>query len=174
MSGYRVRGVESLADVQCLVRLYARVWPGSFGIVDLLGSDGDCLLLVDDRETVAGYCFLEWDPRREFAELDDIGIDPIRQGRGLGGRLLDAVQVRHDAVKLIADATKPRLIRFYERAGFTVETAIENYYSIGRDGLRMCWSRKTGGHAAGRSSGAQGGVARGEGPRAPDLDPPGC
>ena len=41
-----IRAVTCFADVRQLVRLYGRAWPGSFGVVDLLGSDADCLLLV--------------------------------------------------------------------------------------------------------------------------------
>ncbi len=177
MSPYQVRGVESLADVQRLVRLYARVWPGSFGIVDLLGSGADCLLLAGAHGTIAGYCFLESDPRRGFTELQDIGIEPEQRGRGLGGTLLGAVQQRHDAVKLIADATKPELIRFYERAGFAVEHVIENYYAIGRDGARMWWRRDgsravVSGRGAGRFSVTSGAGERARDPRATVSDPP--
>ena len=141
MSRHTVREVTSLADVRGIVRLYAKVWPGSFGIVDLLGSDAACLLLHEEPDSVAGYCFVELDPARGFAELQDIAVDPEHRRRGLGALLLGEVQLRYDAVKLIAEASRPSLLRFYERAGFTVESVIENYYAIGRDGARMSWRR---------------------------------
>ena len=141
MSGHEVREVSSLADVRGLVRLYAKVWPGSFGIVDLLGSDAACLLLFEEPELVAGYCFVEPDPARGFAELQDIAVDPGHRRRGLGAQLLGAVQARYDSLKLIADTSRPSLLRFYERAGFRLESVIENYYAIGRDGARMSWRR---------------------------------
>ncbi len=136
-----VRGVRSLEDIRQLVRVYGRVWPGSFGIVDLLASDAECLLLVQDGTRVAGYAFVEPDAARGFAELQDIAVDTEDRGRGLGRALLAAVQQRFDALKLIADSTKPELLRFYEAAGFRTEAVVENYYAIGRDGTRMSWRR---------------------------------
>ena len=136
-----VRGVRSLEDIRQLVRVYGRVWPGSFGIVDLLASDAECLLLVQGGTHVAGYAFVEPDAARGFAELQDIAVDTEDRGRGLGRTLLAAVQQRFDALKLIADATKPELLRFYEAAGFRAEAVVENYYAVGRDGTRMSWRR---------------------------------
>ncbi len=136
-----IREVSGIADVRQLVRLYGRVWPGSFGIVDLIASDADCLLLTEGGTGIAAYAFVEPDEERAFAELQDIGVDPETRGRGHGGALLAEVQRRYPAVKLIADATKPELLRFYERAGFRTECLVENYYAIGRDGARMSWRR---------------------------------
>ncbi len=136
-----IREVTGFEDVRKLVRLYGRVWPGSFGIVDLLASDAACLLLTEGRGDIAAYAFVEPDAARAFAELQDIGVDPDARGRGLGRALLAEIQVRYPAVKLIADATKPELLRFYERAGFATEMIVENYYAIGRDGVRMSWRR---------------------------------
>jgi ribosomal protein S18 acetylase RimI-like enzyme len=141
MSEIAIRAVESLADVRQLVRLYGQVWPGSFGIIDLLTSTADCLVLAKGPFSVIGYTFVEPDLQRGFAELQDIAVDPEHQGRGLGTRLLAAVMARYPAIKLMAEAGKPELTRFYERAGFRTEQVVENYYEVGRDGLRMAWRR---------------------------------
>jgi ribosomal protein S18 acetylase RimI-like enzyme len=139
MSEGTIRGVTSFEDVRQLVRLYGRAWPGSYGVVDLLASDADCLLLFDPPDRLVGYAFVEPDPARGFAELQDIAVDPDCRGRGLGHALLAAVQERYPALKLTADATRGELLRFYERAGFAAESTVENYYAIGRDGVRMGW-----------------------------------
>ena len=141
MGDHTIREVSTFEDVRQLARLYARAWPGSFGLPDLLSSDADCLLLFDPPDRLAGYAFVEPDAARGFAELQDIAIDPDCRGRGLGRALLAAAQERYPALKLIADAGKGDLLRFYEGAGFARETVVENYYAVGRDGVRMVWRR---------------------------------
>jgi ribosomal protein S18 acetylase RimI-like enzyme len=141
MSDTAIRTVESLSDVRQLVRLYGQVWPGSFGVVDLLTSAADCLLLTDAGGSVIGYAFVERDLERGFAELQDIAVDAEHRGRGLGAQLLAAVMARYPAVKLMADARNADLVRFYQRAGFYTDIVVENYYEVGRDGVRMSWRR---------------------------------
>jgi ribosomal protein S18 acetylase RimI-like enzyme len=141
MSDTGIRAVESLSDVRQLVRLYGQVWPGSFGIVDLLTSAADCLLLTDAGGAVIGYAFVERDLERGFAELQDIAVDAEHRSRGLGARLLAAVKERYPALKLMADARNKDLVRFYQRAGFYTDIVVENYYEVGRDGVRMSWRR---------------------------------
>ena len=54
--------------------------------------------------------------------LDVIAVDPARQGRGIGGALLRAVQVRADAegVPIVLLTYQPRNLNLYERHGYAV------------------------------------------------------
>lgn len=136
-----VRPARSASELRQVVRLYGKVWPGSFGIVDLLCSEARCSIIVDRSSKVVGYCFADPDKKRGHVEVQDVGVDPGHQGHGLGSRLMAEVMRKHKAVKLIADATKQKLLQFYLRLGFVAESTVENYYEIGRDGVRMVWSR---------------------------------
>jgi GNAT superfamily N-acetyltransferase len=52
--------------------------------------------------------------------LPFVGVDPVHQGRGLGGVLLANILRRCDAERLPAylESTNPRNVPFYERLGF--------------------------------------------------------
>jgi ribosomal protein S18 acetylase RimI-like enzyme len=133
------RQLKGREDVRDLVRLYRKVWTSSVGIIDLLASDARAILLFDGD--LVGYCFVEEDRRRGFAEIQDIAIAGSDRGKGNGSFLLRQVQGRYGALKLTASRRKPRLLRFYKRHGFTVEGIVENYYEVGEDGVRMSWKR---------------------------------
>ena len=59
-------------------------------------------------------------PRHWYLPL--IGVDPSRQGRGLGGRLMERALARADAdrVACYLENTKERNLPFYEKHGFEV------------------------------------------------------
>ncbi|MBL8836387.1 MAG: GNAT family N-acetyltransferase [Alphaproteobacteria bacterium] len=59
-------------------------------------------------------------PREPHWYLPFIGVDPARQGTGLGAALLQPVLAACDAARLPAylESTNPRNQRFYERHGF--------------------------------------------------------
>jgi ribosomal protein S18 acetylase RimI-like enzyme len=139
-----VRELRGLGDVRGVVRLYRQVWKNSFGIVDLLAEASKGLVLVDERGAVAGYAFVEEDARRGFGEVVDIAVSPRHRGRGHGRQLLAALQGRYPALKLMARASSAKLLRFYRDMGFEPEGRFENYYSAGRDGIRLAWRRRPG------------------------------
>jgi ribosomal protein S18 acetylase RimI-like enzyme len=137
-----VRELRGLADVRGVVRLYRQVWKNSFGIVDLLADTGVGLVLVDEKGAVTGYAFVEEDPRRGFAEVVDIAVASRHRGRGHGRKLLEALQARYPALKLVARNSSAKLLRFYRDLGFEEEGRFENYYAAGRDGVRLAWRRR--------------------------------
>ena len=153
----KVRAIHGLADVHGIVRLYREVWKNSLGIVDLLADASLGLVLVNEAGDVAGYAFVEEDVRRGFAEVVDIAVSGRHRGRGHGRRLLTALQARYSALKLVAHSSN-RLLRFYRAMGFEEEGRFENYYSAGRDGVRLAWRRRQAGAAA--RSGSVAGPAR--------------
>jgi len=59
--------------------------------------------------------------------LSMIGVDPMRQGRGLGSALLEAGLARCDADGAIAylESSNPKNIPLYERYGFEVLGVID-------------------------------------------------
>ena len=65
--------------------------------------------LLDEHHPPGAYAFLQF-----------LGVDPERQGRGLGTALLAPLLERcdRDGVRAYLDATSPRNKRFYERHGF--------------------------------------------------------
>jgi len=56
-----------------------------------------------------------------------IGVDPVRQGRGLGSALLEAGLARCDAEGAMAylESSNPKNVPLYERYGFEVLGVIE-------------------------------------------------
>lgn len=136
---HRIRIFSGMGDIRQVMAIYQQAWPSSFGIIDLLSTATECLLLQDEREKIIGYAFVEEDQKRGFVELQDIAILPEYRGKKGGKRLLEAIMERYPFIKLIARASNQPLIAFYQKMGFTPETTIENYYDIGQDGLRMAW-----------------------------------
>jgi len=59
-------------------------------------------------------------PRHWYLPL--IGVDPPRQGKGLGGRLMERALARADAdrVPCYLENTKERNLPFYQKSGFEV------------------------------------------------------
>jgi GNAT superfamily N-acetyltransferase len=57
--------------------------------------------------------------------LSAIGVERLRQGRGIGGALLDPVLARADADRLpcYLETQSERNVRFYEKRGFKVSHA---------------------------------------------------
>ena len=136
----RVDTLSSLKTVSEVIALHDEVWDHSTGIIGLLKSSTRCFVVLDDEEKVAGYAFVEEDRARGFAELQDIAVSPRTRKQGYGQMLMAAVTEAYPRVKLVARAQETELIAFYEKLGFRTEFAIENYYDIGVDGLRMSLS----------------------------------
>ena len=111
------------------------------GILDLLSNSTACFVAVDEAERVRGYCFLEEDEARGFFELQDIAVSPSFRGRGAGSELMKVVMEAFTKIKIMTRSGRPEVVRFFERLGFVREQLVENYYDVGDDAFRMCWTR---------------------------------
>lgn len=106
------------ADLEAITALSARVgWPHRSQDIAAMLAVGRGLVVAPAAGAPAVACGFWWPVGREAATLGLIIVDPDRQGRGLGRRIVEA---------LIADAA-PRLLRLvateagrplYERLGF--------------------------------------------------------
>jgi len=134
-----VKELSHFRQVRQLVALHNQVWQSSPGIIDLLQNSSDCFILVDEGDQVIGYAFVEEDTKRGFVELQDIAVSPALRQKGGGKALVEAIMARYPYIKLIARIQNEPLINFYRQLGFKDEMAIENYYAINQDGLRMSW-----------------------------------
>jgi len=138
---HRVRALTGMGQIHRIVSIYRQVWPASSGIIDLLASATECILLEDEHGLVIGYAFVEEDRERGFVELQDLAVLPKYRGEGGGTRLMEAVMGRSPVVKLIARLSNESLLAFYRKLGFKSEYIIENYYEINEDGVRMSWKK---------------------------------
>ena len=136
----KVLSVRGLTLISEIVNLHNKVWENSTGIIDLLKNSSRCFY-VRQNKVLVGYAFVEEDRARGFAELQDLAVSRGFRGKGIGKSLVKAAMNHYACIKLIARADNKPLVRLYKDFGFTVEYRIENYYEIGRDGLRMSWSR---------------------------------
>lgn len=95
------------------------------------------------RSGVRGYvCFGPAPMTDGTYDLYWIAVDPDDQGRGFGVRLLaaveDEVKARSGRLLLIETASQASYAataRFYERAGYTIVSRIEDFYRKGDDKL---------------------------------------
>lgn len=114
-------------DAQALARRMAEPWfdPGGF-------------LLAHDDRGLAGFCWTKIHPPEPPAEPDTlgeicvIGVDPDRQGTGLGRALLVAGlgSLADRAVRvgmLYVDASNTPAVALYESVGFTVHRILRAY-----------------------------------------------
>lgn len=97
----------------------------------------------DAARPVRGYvCFGPAPMTEGTFDLYWIAVDPDDQGRGYGARLIEAteeqVRARCGRLLLIETASQDAYaatIRFYERAGYVIESRIADYYRPGDDKL---------------------------------------
>lgn len=97
----------------------------------------------DAVPSVRGYvCFGPTPMTEGTFDLYWIAVDPDDQGRGFGARLITAteeeVRARGGRLLLIETASQEAYaatIRFYERAGYVIESRIADYYRPGDDKL---------------------------------------
>jgi ribosomal protein S18 acetylase RimI-like enzyme len=97
----------------------------------------------DSARPVRGYvCFGPAPMTEGTFDLYWIAVDRDDQGRGFGARLLTAaeeeVRARGGRLLLIETASQEAYaatIRFYERAGYVIESRIADYYRPGDDKL---------------------------------------
>jgi mycothiol synthase len=87
--------------------------------------DADDFLLLDDHGELIGFCWLKVEA--DSGEFYAVGIDPARQGEGLGRVLMDAGFARLDErdirlASLYVEADNEPALALYERYGFTQHT----------------------------------------------------
>lgn len=97
--------------------------------------DADDFLLLDDNGTLIGFCWLKVEG--DSGEIYAVGIDPARQGEGLGRVLMDAGLSRLAArdirtVALYVEADNEPALALYERYGFTQHTIDIRYQRTAR------------------------------------------
>ena len=104
----------------------AALWlpPGVQGAPDMIESLVERLVEPEKHEVLGklGEAMAEHHPHEPHGYLPMIGVDPSRQGRGLGSTLLKAGLERCDAEGAIAylESSNPANIPLYERHGFEV------------------------------------------------------
>lgn len=97
--------------------------------------DADDFLLLDDGERILGFCWLK--VVGQHGEIYAIGIDPERQGEGLGRTLMNAA-FGHLArrgiptVALYVEADNEPALALYGRYGFTQHTIDVRYERMNR------------------------------------------
>lgn len=144
LEGCSVRQVSWLPWIRGIIRIHDETWGRSLGILDLLSNSSACFVAVDRDKRVWGYCFVEEDKTRGFFELQDIAVAPNSRGSGIGRELMHAAMETCPRIKLMTRAGRPQGVVFFERLGFEREQYVENYYDVGDDALRMCWTRRGG------------------------------
>lgn len=97
----------------------------------------DSMIVLDDR---SGYALVRI--TGATADLDRIAVDPARQGRGLGRRLLDAVieiadQGGATAILLEVADNNHAALGLYSACGFTRIARRDDYYGPGADAIVM-------------------------------------
>lgn len=114
-------------------------------LVDIGLSDPDrgyrFIVADDGAETVLGYACWGWAPMTDGVyDLYWIAVDPVSQGRGIGKRILRAVEeaVVRDGGRMLLIETEgspayQATRRFYERAGYAEIARIRDYYRVGAD-----------------------------------------
>jgi len=101
-----------------------------------VANDGEAIGAVlaafvsDERQAVLGEVVEEMDrhhPKEPHWYLAMLGVDPARQGQGLGSALLKETLKRCDAEGAVAylESSNPRNVPLYERHGFEVMGLIQ-------------------------------------------------
>lgn len=121
------------ADVDDFIRIWRAIWRHSFAAAleadvndsrFIYGMEHADLLPVARRTIVAmrnrrvvGFCF------RDLAHIEDLWVDPVAQGQGVGRELLDAAvsaiaEERYRTATLDCIEANAAARRFYEREGW--------------------------------------------------------
>lgn len=124
--------VLTAADRPEVAALHDRLFPSAHAPGDRLdaGADGRVVLVAAGQAGgVVGYAVAE--PQADGAGyLDFLGVDPSREGGGIGAALIAATadtlrDVGCDRVHLTVRATNTRARRLYVRLGFTEERVLQ-------------------------------------------------
>lgn len=121
----------SHGEIQTGLAVDATHWAGDLGALyadDFLDMDHDQDILVarDAEGAIIGFAIVAWEetPRRKFAVLEDMAVDPARRSAGIGGGLVDHVEARVRAegrewLFLESGLNNHNAHHFFEKHGFT-------------------------------------------------------
>jgi mycothiol synthase len=143
-SSVSTRGFRPGIDDDAWLRLNARAFEfhpeqGSVSQADLdelmtePWFDADDFLVLWEGDALAGYCWLKIDGT--LGEFYVVGVDPERQGEGLGRRLMDAGFARLAArgiriAALYVEADNVPAMALYRSLGFTEHSADIQYARV--------------------------------------------
>jgi ribosomal protein S18 acetylase RimI-like enzyme len=133
----------SIRDLGALRRLEQAcfgkdAWPLLDLMAVLTWPDVVRLKAVDDGEMI-GFIAGDSRPSQGVAWIATIGVDPGYQRRGIGYKLLRAVEerVKFPRVKLTVRISNDGAISLYKKSGYRMVDIWKKYYSDGEDGLVM-------------------------------------
>ena len=113
---YRRSSLSDPEDAEALLGRPELLVLGDEGV-----RSGSTRVAVDDEGVVLGFATaVPVDPG--VLELDDLFVDPVVMGRGLGRLLVADVvaRARREGVRAVVVTASPRSGPFYERVGFVV------------------------------------------------------
>jgi len=129
-------------DLDAVMRIMTAAFPDKYGeawtrsqCAGILPMTGVRLVLAQADDEVVGFSLYR--TILDDAELLLLAVDPNRQGRGVGRRLLEHFiddAKKNGAARIHLEVREGNAaIRVYEAAGFTQSNRRQNYYQ-GRDG----------------------------------------
>jgi ribosomal protein S18 acetylase RimI-like enzyme len=91
------------------------------GIQRKLERDADLFLVAEDENAIVGAIMGCYDGRRGW--INHLGVSPVCQGQGIGGQLLQEVELRLKArgcekINLLIEPTNAVVQSFYQRTGY--------------------------------------------------------
>jgi ribosomal protein S18 acetylase RimI-like enzyme len=100
------------------------------------------IVVAQEAGQVLGAAIMLWRRGTTVGRLYSIATAPAAQGRGVGGRLLQACEEEASqrgckAVGLEVRTDNRQARTFYERRGYGVIENLPGYYAEGADGLRL-------------------------------------
>lgn len=131
---------------------FEQVRPTTVSILSRVIDGTDTLVALTEGEAIVGWCVLasnDSPPRQGWRTVRHVQVDPSRQGSGLGGRLLQAVDtVARSVLDLEALTLKVRTgtgaEEFYLRHGFVEVGRLPRAVRISADDYRddiIMWRR---------------------------------
>jgi N-acetylglutamate synthase-like GNAT family acetyltransferase len=111
--------INAAFQVEAFFKTADRTSPGE--ILELI-DDGEFLVLDDERGTMAGCVHLQCAGERAYFGM--LSIDPARQGRGLGHRLIEEAEARARArgcrfMDIHIVNLREELLPYYRRCGYS-------------------------------------------------------
>ncbi len=134
-------------DLPELVRVDREAFPDEpypyFVLRQLFDLHGDCLLVLDDGESLHGYVLYVTTRDGYRSWIVSLGVTRDRRGRGLGRRLMLEVlrRLRTEGVREVRLTVEPAnaaAIMLYRSLGFSSDEGVrEDYFGRGEDRLVM-------------------------------------
>ena len=108
-------------------------------LIELLISPKMMRLKATHNGRIVGFVAGELNRREKHGWIVTLGVQPNREGQGIGTRLLlDMEQMMAlPLVKLTVRKSNTRAIKLYEHHGYKFVHTIARYYNDGEDGLLM-------------------------------------